>query len=165
MESNLRGKAEILPREQPNPATTSTGKKRKQHAATNGGNTPPENLDPKSEIELASAQRRAAARKMADQPINELLSAQKSSDSGLQVALHPLPLLEISDHITRGYQRGLKGAIVGALIGQQNGREITIEGSFICKSEKNAKGLYELDETWFAARLEQSEFISSCAHL
>ncbi|KAK0619938.1 hypothetical protein B0T14DRAFT_431335 [Immersiella caudata] len=97
---------------------------------------------------------------MADHPpVNELLSAQKSSDSGLQVALHPLPLLEISDYITRGYQRGFKGAVVGALLGQQNGREITIEQSFTLKAEKSDKGLYELDEAWFVARLEQLKLV------
>ncbi|KAK0643425.1 hypothetical protein B0T16DRAFT_430034 [Cercophora newfieldiana] len=102
---------------------------------------------------------------MANPAVNELLSAQKSSDSGLQVALHPLPLLEISDYITRGYQRGYKGAIVGALLGQQNGREITIEQSFTCKSEKNAKGLYELDKLWFAARLEQMKLVHKSPQL
>jgi COP9 signalosome complex subunit 6 len=94
---------------------------------------------------------------MAAQAANELLSVQKSSDSGLQVALHPLPILEISDFIARGYQRGFKGAVVGALLGQQNGREITIEHSFSCKSTKNAHGFYELDLEWFKQRLDQSE--------
>jgi hypothetical protein len=162
--NNLRGKAEIPPCES-NPATTisfsTSGTKRKQQVFTNSDDTP---HDPQSDAELASAPSRSAARKMADQPVNELLSAQKSSDSGLQVALHPLPLLEISDYITRGYQRGFKGAVVGALLGQQNGREITIEQSFTCKSAKNAKGLYELDEPWFVARLEQSEFPTLARH-
>lgn len=96
---------------------------------------------------------------MADpQAANELLSTQKASDSGLHVVLHPLPILEISDFIVRGYQRGLKGAVVGALLGQQNGREITVEHSFSCKSAKNPDGLYELDNDWFRQRLEQSVF-------
>lgn len=94
---------------------------------------------------------------MAGQAANELLSTQKASDSGLQITLHPLPILEISDFIVRGYQRGLKGAVVGALLGQQNGREITIEHSFSCKTNKNADGLYELDQDWFRKRLEQSQ--------
>jgi COP9 signalosome complex subunit 6 len=93
---------------------------------------------------------------MADQAARELLSTQKASDSGLQVVLHPLPILEISDYIVRGYQRGLKGAVVGALLGQQHGREITIEHSFSCKSARNNEGFYELDQGWFKNRLEQS---------
>ncbi|KAK4041896.1 hypothetical protein C8A01DRAFT_44987 [Parachaetomium inaequale] len=96
---------------------------------------------------------------MAGQAANELLSTQKASDSGLKVVLHPLPILEISDFIVRGYQRGLKGAIVGALLGQQNGREMTIEHSFTCKSAKNADGLYELDQEWFRQRLEQMKLV------
>jgi COP9 signalosome complex subunit 6 len=93
---------------------------------------------------------------MAAQAANELLSTQKASDSGLQVVLHPLPILEISDFIARAYQRGFKGAVVGALLGQQNGREVTIEHSFSCKSAKNAEGVYELDQEWFRQRLEHS---------
>ena len=61
---------------------------------------------------------------------DSLLSAQKSSDSGLQAVLHPLVLLTISDYITRHTLRQLKGPIVGALLGQQKGREITIEHAF-----------------------------------
>jgi COP9 signalosome complex subunit 6 len=93
---------------------------------------------------------------MAGLAANELLSTQQASDSGLQVVLHPLPILEISDFITRGYQRDFTGAVVGALLGQQNGREVTIEHSFSCKSAKNADGFYELDRDWFKQRLEQS---------
>ena len=93
---------------------------------------------------------------MAGQAANELLSTQKASDTGLEVVLHPLPILEISDFIVRGYQRGLQGAVVGVLLGQQNGREITIEHSFSCKSAKNDDGFYELDPEWFKQRLEQS---------
>ncbi|KAK3939850.1 hypothetical protein QBC46DRAFT_354656 [Diplogelasinospora grovesii] len=97
---------------------------------------------------------------MSDDAPNPLLSTQKSTDSGLQVTLHPLPILEISDYIVRGYQRGLKGAVVGALLGQQNGREITIEHSFSCKSEKSDKdGFYRLDEQWFTDRLEQMRLV------
>ncbi|KAK4125511.1 hypothetical protein N657DRAFT_567416 [Parathielavia appendiculata] len=96
---------------------------------------------------------------MAGQAANELLSTQKASESGLQLALHPLPILEISDLIVRGYQRGLKGAVVGALLGQQNGRAVTIEHSFTCKSAKNADGFYELDQEWFRKRLEQMKLV------
>lgn len=95
---------------------------------------------------------------MAGQKVNPLMSAHKAPDSGLQVVLHPLPILEISDFIVRGYQRGFKGAIVGALLGQHNGREITIEHSFTCHSKKNNDGLYELDEPWFLRRLDFREF-------
>ncbi|KAK3307576.1 uncharacterized protein B0T15DRAFT_182952 [Chaetomium strumarium] len=96
---------------------------------------------------------------MAGQAASELLSTQKASDSALQIVLHPLPILEISDFIVRGYQRGFKGAVVGTLLGQQNGREITIEHSFSCKTAKNDDGFYELDQSWFKQRLEQMKLV------
>ncbi len=83
------------------------------------------------------------------------LSTQKSSDSGLQAILHPLPILEISDYITRASERGYDGAIVGALLGQTNGREITIEHSFPVKTDKNGAS-HEIDTAWFKDRLGQS---------
>ncbi|KAK4163248.1 hypothetical protein QBC43DRAFT_68751 [Cladorrhinum sp. PSN259] len=91
---------------------------------------------------------------------NDLLSTQKPTDSGLEVILHPLPLLEISDYITRAYQRYIDdSAVVGALLGQQNGRQITIEHSFSCKNHKNDHGFYELDKDWFAERLQQMKLV------
>ena len=87
---------------------------------------------------------------------NALLSTQKSSDSGLQVALHPLVLLTISDYITRHTLRQQKGPVVGALLGQQNGREITIEHAFECLlAEVNGEVL--LSQAWFEDRLQQSK--------
>jgi COP9 signalosome complex subunit 6 len=90
---------------------------------------------------------------------NPLLSAQKS-DSGLHVALHPLVLLTISDYITRHTLRQQKGAIVGALLGQQNGREITVEHAFECRMMEG--GSPSVDEEWFAVRLQQSELAQGC---
>lgn len=91
---------------------------------------------------------------MAAEQGNPLLSAQKS-DSGLHVALHPLVLLTISDYITRHTLRQQKGAIVGALLGQQNGREITVEHAFECRVMGGDSP--SLDEEWFTVRLQQSE--------
>jgi hypothetical protein len=172
-EGALRGEAEIPPCEpESNPATalpssspssshtTAIGTKRSRQLSTNSdaSSSSPQNRSAAGLTSTkAHAQRRRATLKMAiDQRANELLSAQKSADSGLQVVLHPLPLLEISDSITRGYMRNFKGAIVGALLGQQNGRLITIEHSFSCKAEKQADGFYKLDEEWFKDRLLQS---------
>lgn len=86
---------------------------------------------------------------------NPLLSSQKSSDSGLQAVLHPLVLLTISDYITRHTLRAQQGPVVGALIGQQNGREVTIEHAFECATIAK-DGNIVLDANWFAQRLEQS---------
>lgn len=86
---------------------------------------------------------------------NPLLSTQKSTDSGLQVALHPLVLLTISDYITRHTLRQQTGPIVGALLGQQNGREITIEHAFDCRLMES-EGDVVLHKVWFEERLQQS---------
>jgi len=85
---------------------------------------------------------------------NPLISIQKSSD-GLQVALHPLALLTISDYITRHTLRDQKQPIIGALLGQQNGREITIEHAFevlLVSVDSEIK----LHKAWFEERLQQS---------
>ncbi|KAH8601544.1 putative COP9 signalosome subunit 6 [Bisporella sp. PMI_857] len=84
---------------------------------------------------------------------NPLLSTQKSSDSGLQIALHPLALLTISDYVTRHTLRNQKGPIVGALLGQQNGRQITIEHTFdvhMIQVDNEQK----IHKAWFDDRLQ-----------
>jgi COP9 signalosome complex subunit 6 len=88
---------------------------------------------------------------------NPLISTQKSSDSGLQIALHPLVLLTISDYITRHTLRQQTGPIVGALLGQQNGREITIEHAFDCALVEKDDEII-LNQAWFEDRLQQSKF-------
>ncbi|QUC21571.1 uncharacterized protein UV8b_05814 [Ustilaginoidea virens] len=86
---------------------------------------------------------------------NPLISSQTSSQ--LQAVLHPLVLLTISDYITRHTLRQQAGPVVGALLGQQNGREITIEHAFDCHMQPSpqASGGYLLDSDKFAARLDQ----------
>ncbi|KAF7560506.1 hypothetical protein G7046_g3646 [Stylonectria norvegica] len=86
---------------------------------------------------------------------NLLLSSQKSSE--LQAILHPLVLLTISDYITRHTLREQKGPIIGALLGQQNGREITIEHAIEAHTRlaPEVEGGYLLDAEKFGARLEQ----------
>lgn len=95
-----------------------------------------------------------------DTEANPLISTQKSSDTSLQVALHPLVLLTISDYITRHTLRQQKGPVVGALLGQQNGREITIEHAFDCLLTESENEVI-LNEAWFEERLQQSSSIFS----
>ncbi len=85
-----------------------------------------------------------------------MISTQKSADTSLEIALHPLVLLTISDYITRHTLRQQKGPIVGALLGQQNGREITIEHAFDCLLAER-DGEIILNEEWFEARLQNSK--------
>lgn len=72
------------------------------------------------------------------------------------VVLHPLPLIAISDYVVRHTLRQQEGPVVGALIGQQNGREISIEFAYEVKTEMNGSTV-KLDAAWFDQRLEQSE--------
>ncbi|KAI9371239.1 putative COP9 signalosome subunit 6 [Aspergillus egyptiacus] len=90
---------------------------------------------------------------MADQTYSLLSS--KSSDSGLHVQLHPLVLLTISDHITRHAARQQQGPIVGALLGEQNGREITLEHAFECLVIEGSNGEAHLPNDWFVERVQQ----------
>ncbi|KAE8150007.1 hypothetical protein BDV25DRAFT_155269 [Aspergillus avenaceus] len=83
------------------------------------------------------------------------LVSQKSSDSGLHIQLHPLILLTISDHITRHAARSQQGPILGALLGQQNGREITLEHAFECKVREGPNGESQLPDEWFNERVKQ----------
>ncbi|KAG9675977.1 COP9 signalosome-like protein subunit 6, partial [Aureobasidium melanogenum] len=90
---------------------------------------------------------------MVETASNFLLSS-STSDSSLSVQLHPLVLLTISDYITRHSMRSQQGPIVGAIIGQQNGRAITMEQAFQCKTKEQGDKVL-VDEEWFAERLEQ----------
>ena len=84
------------------------------------------------------------------------LLSQRSSDSGLHIQLHPLVLLTISDHITRNTARQQQGPVLGALLGQQTGREITIEHVFECPVT-NGENPALLPTQWFEERLKQCE--------
>lgn len=87
--------------------------------------------------------------------LSRSLVSQKSSDSGLHVQLHPLVLLTISDHITRHAARSQQGPIVGALLGQQNGQDITLEHAFECSVSDSPSGEVILSQSWFEERVKQ----------
>ncbi|KAJ5104460.1 hypothetical protein NUU61_001807 [Penicillium alfredii] len=87
-------------------------------------------------------------------PLQSLVS-QRSSDSGLHIQLHPLVLLTVSDHITRHAARQQQGPIIGALLGQQNGREITVEHAFECHITGGPNGEVLLLAAWFEERVKQ----------
>ncbi|KAJ2893524.1 uncharacterized protein MKZ38_008509 [Zalerion maritima] len=90
-----------------------------------------------------------------DKTLQNPLVSMAQSTSGLQVVLHPLVLLSISDYITRHSMRSQKGPIVCGLVGQTHGREITIEHAFDCQLYITPEGDHILHEDWFASRLDQ----------
>lgn len=77
------------------------------------------------------------------------------------VILHPLPLIAISDYVVRHTLRQQSGPVVGALFGQQNGREISIEFAYEVLTLV-ADDNVTLDVAWFDERLEQSESLLRC---
>ena len=84
-----------------------------------------------------------------------LLSSHKSSDSGLTVNLHPLVLLTISDYITRHTLRKQTQPIVGALIGQQSGRSVSLENAFEVQVIADEEGGAAIHDEFFKERLDQ----------
>ncbi|KAH8719273.1 hypothetical protein GQ44DRAFT_623626 [Phaeosphaeriaceae sp. PMI808] len=91
---------------------------------------------------------------MAETSQNPLLSSVRAGDNSPTVQLHPLVLLTISDCITRHTLRRQTGPVVGAIIGQQNGQEITMEVAFQAKLKVSDDGDVVLDGEWFNKRLE-----------
>lgn len=87
---------------------------------------------------------------------NLLLSTSKTSDSQPQIQLHPLVILTISDCITRHVLRGQKDPIVGAILGDQHGRDITMEFAYECKLKVGYEdgGGVVMDGEWFDSRLQ-----------
>ncbi|KAF2248424.1 hypothetical protein BU26DRAFT_458719 [Trematosphaeria pertusa] len=91
---------------------------------------------------------------MAEASANPLLSTARASDTSPTIQLHPLVLLTISDCITRHTLRQQSGPVAGAILGQQNGQEVTMEVAFQAKLTPNAAGEVVLDDEWFSKRLE-----------
>lgn len=91
---------------------------------------------------------------MAEASANPLVSTARASDTSSTVQLHPLVLLTISDCITRHTLRKQTGPVVGAILGQQNGQDITMEVAFQARLKSNDDGEVTLDDEWFSKRLE-----------
>lgn len=89
---------------------------------------------------------------------NELLSSVKSSDLSLKAQLHSLVLMNISNHITSHTQRKQQGPVVGLIIGQQNGRDITLEFVVEAHAVLTENGDMVIPDAWLALRLTQSEY-------
>jgi COP9 signalosome complex subunit 6 len=83
--------------------------------------------------------------------------ASRMADTSLQIILHPLVILNISDYITRHTLRGMEGPVVGGIMGHNNGRQITLAHAFELKVDPNPSSkIWQLDKEWLEARTEQS---------
>ncbi|GAA5961597.1 hypothetical protein JCM3765_002642 [Sporobolomyces pararoseus] len=83
-----------------------------------------------------------------------------ATEEGLQVTLHPLPLLNISDHYTRQSlnTNNPNVRVVGGLLGTQQGRNIDIINSFelaLVQQADTSSSQLELDHTYFTTRRDQ----------
>ncbi|KAG8772131.1 hypothetical protein FRC15_002955, partial [Serendipita sp. 397] len=81
-----------------------------------------------------------------------------STTSGLSVSLHPLPILNISEHFTRiRLQNNVSlPLIVGALLGTQTGREVEIVNTFeLAATVPTNGGSPELDQAFLTSRKDQ----------
>ncbi|KAI0029152.1 COP9 signalosome subunit 6 [Vararia minispora EC-137] len=76
--------------------------------------------------------------------------------SGLSLAVHPLPILNISEHLTRLRlaTRSSVPFVIGALLGTQNGREVEIVNSFELILQEGVNG-EKIDHEVLRARAEQ----------
>ncbi|KAI8090059.1 maintenance of mitochondrial structure and function-domain-containing protein [Halteromyces radiatus] len=75
------------------------------------------------------------------------------SNSGLSISIHPLVLLNISDHYTRSkLQNPTTVNIYGALLAQQSGRDIDIIHSFEFSLQQDGKSI---DQVYMSTKLEQ----------
>ncbi|KAM0787944.1 hypothetical protein ACM66B_006149 [Microbotryomycetes sp. NB124-2] len=78
---------------------------------------------------------------------------------GLKVALHPLPVLNISEHLTRVslQQKDPDVKVVGALLGTQVGRAIEIMNTFeiVIEQAQDGSGQLKLDHAYFVTRADQ----------
>ncbi|KAI0374471.1 COP9 signalosome subunit 6 [Pilatotrama ljubarskyi] len=74
--------------------------------------------------------------------------------SGLSIALHPLPILNISEHLTRLrlQTRTRVPFVIGALLGTQNGRDVEIVNTFELAMEDDGE---TVDQGFLVTRKEQ----------
>ena len=99
-----------------------------------------------------------------DPTSNPLISQSKSSDPLQSVQLHPLVILTITDYLTRHVVRKHQDPLIGAILGTQSGRDVTMEHAFSCRVELDGNGdeqNWKLDDAWFLVRLEQCKFDSA----
>ncbi|KAK9763970.1 hypothetical protein K7432_008925 [Basidiobolus ranarum] len=91
----------------------------------------------------------------ATKPTNGVIS-NAENNSGILVSLHPLTLMNISDHFSRikVQQQCTQPQILGALLGVQSGREIEIFNSYEL-AFSIVEGQVEVDSNYFITKQEQ----------
>jgi hypothetical protein len=68
--------------------------------------------------------------------------------SAIQVQVHPLVLLSVTDHASRS-ATGARKRVLGVLLGQDNGASINVANSFAVPFEEDEGGADGAKSTWF----------------
>jgi len=71
----------------------------------------------------------------------------------MEIHIHPLVLINMSDHWTRAHAQGQTESIVGALIGTQEGRKVDIHNSFELLRDREGRKI--LCDEYFETRKNQ----------
>ncbi|KAL0082436.1 maintenance of mitochondrial structure and function-domain-containing protein [Phycomyces blakesleeanus] len=85
------------------------------------------------------------------------------SHSGLSISVHPLVLLNISDHYTRIKLQNPsafeKGRVYGALLAKQSGRDIELMNSFELPANTQETGQVKVDCAYLTTKQEQLKLV------
>jgi hypothetical protein len=101
--------------------------------------------------------------KMAPQKETPNLVDEAVSETSPHILLHPLVLVSQDDHATRSNIRN-KGPIIGVILGQHRGKEITMEVAFECGSHQLVleNGGILLGLSWLPEMLKMCLCFTSC---
>lgn len=97
-----------------------------------------------------------------------LLSPQALALSAIQVQVHPLVLLSVTDHASRS-ATGARKRVLGVLLGQDNGTSINVANSFAVPFEEDeggadGKSTWFLDHDYIESMMEMSKKVTGeCA--
>ncbi len=94
---------------------------------------------------------------------NKTVVEKEGVGGALQIDLHPLVIINISDHYTRakvgGTTPGAPPRVIGALLGIQNGRNIEISNSFELVYH-NLSGAVVVDMEYLKSKQEQCMYLT-----
>ncbi|XP_055699111.1 COP9 signalosome complex subunit 6 [Phlebotomus papatasi] len=88
--------------------------------------------------------------------------ASSTTIPSVTISLHPLVVMNISEHWTRiRAQEGARKQVIGALIGKQKGRNIEVLNSFELKFEINTDGDIIINRDYYIAKEQQYKQVFS----
>ena len=98
---------------------------------------------------------------------NSAVLEKEGGGGALQIDLHPLVIINISDHFTRARVENPKAnpnpRVIGALLGVQNGRNIEISNSFELVYH-TLEGNIVVDHEYMKSKQEQCMSLIICNH-